>query len=518
MLTIGIHYLNGWAMGKHPSSHERPEWPPHPDRVYMALAAAYFETEKARDEREALEWLENSQPPTLLVSHFHKRSTLTSYVPVNDTEISRRGSLENRLDRIGNIDSLKKLKDAGLSLLPEQRSRQERHFPVAIPDSPTVYLTWPDAKPSTEHVKALSHLCRKVTYIGHSASLVQMWVQDGPPEGCDNGVEATYRTLVPIPLEEGRTTRYRLRIAGEGRLEQLKTYNPKETTFRPTSSLWCGYDELREEPTSPHVSSSCFQSDVLIFRKIEGRPLGLESTLQVTKAFRDTIMSECAQPPPEWISGHKEDNSPSEKDHAAFFPLPHVGREHADGHFLGLAMALPRGLPVEELSRCLRDVLYDDLGDLRRLELRLGRLGVWTIQLEETLSRPVTLRPETWTAAPPSEPADKWGTVTPIALDRHAKGKNKWQRVEEFIKKACKRIGLPWPDNVVLARVSMFIGTPHACQFPRIRRKSDGGQVFHTHAVITFPEPVSGPVLLGAGRYRGYGLCRPLYRGGGSWL
>ena len=28
---------------------------------------------------------------------------------------------------------------------------------------------------------------------------------------------------------------------------------------------------------------------------------------------------------------------------------------------------------------------------------------------------------------------------------------------------------------------------------------------------VTFKEPVVGPVLLGAGRYRGYGLCRPLH-------
>ena len=30
------------------------------------------------------------------------------------------------------------------------------------------------------------------------------------------------------------------------------------------------------------------------------------------------------------------------------------------------------------------------------------------------------------------------------------------------------------------------------------------------HAILIFSEPVVGPVLLGAGRYRGYGLCRPL--------
>jgi CRISPR-associated protein Csb2 len=30
------------------------------------------------------------------------------------------------------------------------------------------------------------------------------------------------------------------------------------------------------------------------------------------------------------------------------------------------------------------------------------------------------------------------------------------------------------------------------------------------HLVLYFAEPVAGPVLLGAGRFRGLGLCRPV--------
>jgi CRISPR-associated protein Csb2 len=60
----------------------------------------------------------------------------------------------------------------------------------------------------------------------------------------------------------------------------------------------------------------------------------------------------------------------------------------------------------------------------------------------------------------------------------------------------------------VAAPVSMFIGCPTARSFPNLQRKA-GGNIRHTHAIITFKEPVIGPVLLGAGRYRGYGLCRP---------
>jgi len=57
--------------------------------------------------------------------------------------------------------------------------------------------------------------------------------------------------------------------------------------------------------------------------------------------------------------------------------------------------------------------------------------------------------------------------------------------------------------------VSAHLGAPASHQFPRLARK-DGSECRHTHAILIFDRPVVGPVLLGAGRYRGYGLCRPL--------
>jgi CRISPR-associated protein Csb2 len=63
---------------------------------------------------------------------------------------------------------------------------------------------------------------------------------------------------------------------------------------------------------------------------------------------------------------------------------------------------------------------------------------------------------------------------------------------------------------VIVTPVPMFLGAPHAREMPRIVRKSDGGKNRQTHAILTFDRDVQGPVLIGAGRYRGYGLCRPL--------
>ncbi len=100
--------------------------------------------------------------------------------------------------------------------------------------------------------------------------------------------------------------------------------------------------------------------------------------------------------------------------------------------------------------------------------------------------------------------------MTPIVLDHHPKGKDRLERMEEDIGEACVRIGLPKPEAVSVSNVPIFIGTPASNDFPSLHRKSDGGPMVHTHAVITFQEEVRGPIMIGAGRYRGYGLCRPI--------
>ena len=134
------------------------------------------------------------------------------------------------------------------------------------------------------------------------------------------------------------------------------------------------------------------------------------------------------------------------------------------------------------------------------------------MELETRESRPWNLRTETWTAADAG--SCLWASVTPVVLDRHFKGADKWQKAAESVKDACERIGLPRPIAVELHPVSRARGAPRSDEFPHLSRKSDGGRMHHSHAVVQFPEPVIGPVLIGAGRFRGYGLCRPLNRCG----
>lgn len=543
--ALGIRYLNGWAMAAADGAKkEIAEWPPHPDRVFMALAAAWFECGKDPAEGAALRWLETLPAPLVAASDASRRLAFkserptVSYVPVNDASLGR---------KMPSTSDLAKLKEAGLALLPEHRARQPRSFPLAVPYRDEVFLIWRDADPG-RHRGPLAQLAGKVTHVGHSASFTQLWLEDNPPEP----------NWVPT---EG-VAQHRLRIFGPGRLDDLEaranydavveyaalqqridsakgkakkalqaelqerfgdgrpqTRRPEPArkapgsvvssgdhrpqTRRPEPGLWQGYSKT-QPPRSAPAPHAVFDPNFVVLA-LSGRRQSLRATLRLLEALRGAVQRACPKPIPEWVSGHAGDGSPSSRPHLALIPLPFVGTEHADGRLLGAALVLPRGLDPREAARCLEPLLREPSGETRVIKLYEGHWLECHAVLETRESPPWNLRPEVWT-----QPAREWASVTPIALDRHFEGRDQWDKAAESVKDACERIGLPRPRSVLLHPVSLIEGVPHAREFPRLTRKSDGGRIHQSHAVLVFDEPVAGPILIGAGRFRGYGLFRPL--------
>ena len=239
--------------------------------------------------------------------------------------------------------------------------------------------------------------------------------------------------------------------------------------------------------------------------------MSLPATLKLTAALRGLLMKECAdQPPPEWFSGHRPDGKPSADPHLALIPLPFVGAEHADGRVMGLGLALPADLDPLAAGHCLEPFLHEPATGLpREHPLFDGQWFECAIEMETRERPPRNLQSATWTRQ-----SCVWASVTPVVLNRHFDGKDKWARAADSVKDACQHIGLPRPREVLLHPVSLVEGAPHAREYPQLTRKNAGGALSHSHAVIVFDEPVRGPVLVGAGRFRGYGLCRPMDSGG----
>ena len=310
MFALGIRYLNGWAMAAADGARkEQAEWPPHPDRVFMALAAAWFETGEDAEEEEALRWLEALPPPAIAASGYATRTVAVSYVPVNDSSVGR---------RVPQSGELRKLRDAGLNVLPEHRARQARGFPVAIPHDPEVYLVWQEGE-LARHRAGLERLAAKMTHVGHSASFVQAWVTE------DGGIVPTWEPTEGVAA-------HRMRVFSSGRLANLtQAYNRAQViehadlkarsdtlrgtrdrrmreekkqldsviaerfgthapvSLRPVPTRWQGYGRPAKPDFSrpPRVPFSNRRTSLC--SRLRGRRVPLPTTLKLTQALRGRL-------------------------------------------------------------------------------------------------------------------------------------------------------------------------------------------------------------------------------------
>lgn len=485
MFAIGVEFLMGRAMMAQ-QNRKDVEWPPHPDRVFMALVAAWGESGEDERGAEALRFLESLSPPAMRVAEdVSARSAFISYVPVNDgcAPISKKGKAETPM-----------------GALPIGRSRQPRFFPAFTLADPQFHLIWPNAELG-EHRGALQAVCEQVTYLGHSGSPVRMWIEDSPDVAAN---------LFPVK----ENAKYRLRAFGPGRIDYLKRqfdafvqsgFNP---SLRPRASLWIGYtpDRVAVEKI---VVSEPYEPAMLVLRVAAGRRLALESCGLVADTIRRTLMSRHGGTPPEWLSGHQPDNAPSQMARPLYLPLGFVGREHADGHLLGVAIAIPRKDFSAGDFEVLQDLLRrhgetEDVAAANTGYLRLRWGGNETcLELDNRPfnERPLALRPETWTS-----PSECWTTVTPIVLPRFPR---RQLTSADVIADACVSAGYPRPESVRVGYSPLLRGVPHARSFPSSARKPGMPPRLRMHAQIRFPRLLRGPVVIGAGRYYGFGFCRP---------
>src|SRR5438067_9637598 len=162
MFALGVEFLMRRAIMTRFDNRDEPEWPPHPDRVFMALVAAFGEWGLQEPDPElyekALEWLQEQGPPALRVTaDAPRRAAFTSYVPVNDdsSPVGKKGPY------------------GAMGSIAVGRNRQPRAFPAVVPAEPTFHLIWENAELPPERRPALEQLCRNVTYLGHSSTPVR---------------------------------------------------------------------------------------------------------------------------------------------------------------------------------------------------------------------------------------------------------------------------------------------------------------------------------------------------------
>jgi len=552
VVAIQVDLLTGRYSATRFDDREAVEWPPHPARLFSALVATAKEQGDLPGEvSAALEWLERQGPPHVLASEAEIRASADHYVAENTTHVlSDWSRTEGRLyealadleesERTGDAKGIRRARSAvdrtraqldqqiakaiaddgtgnasacavAQEMLPEHRGKQPRAFPSVTPLEPRVRYLWPDAHPDEATRAGLDALARALVRLGHSATLVACRLVDVEEEA---NTPAGLQAWVPAGAGERR-----LRTVAPGQLDRLEQAFSRHQGVEPRVLPAVHQPYARKADENVVLPPSVF-GEWMVLREVApegGRRLGirLTRTEDATRALRASLLERAGSTPPAALSSRESDNTPLARPHVAFLALADVGSSHASGAVLGFAIVLPRDISSED-----RDVILRAIGQFERDGLCLALPRGRTIVLERVVDDDprTTLAPTTWTRF-----ARRWATVTPIALDQNpgnllaldpAAAAQAAARAEAIVARACEHIGLPRPAWMQIMRRSLFDAAPEAQRFMAYPRSGPGPKRVCVHAEICFEDPVPGPVLLGAGRYFGFGLCRP--SGGGA--
>lgn len=488
-IILEIEYLTGTSFASIGPDSDAPDWPPQPDRVFSALVATWASRGENEEEAKGLQWLEALPAPIIEASGHEPRSAPITFVPPNDSETGRSGDK---------------------SVMPVFRRRQPRRFPATRPHVPIVRILW-ESGISDELFTHLRALAADTAYIGHSVSLTRcQFIRS----------DHTY-----IPMEATQP----VRCVYPGRFSELRQ------AFADGRRPMQGQNIIRHLNKSANLSQNIFSDQWLVFEHIDQRSKSNENEMPdirasalMAKVFRDALLSGYKRiglenDIPEVVSGHKPDRGPTALPHLAIVPLAYAGSTHADGHIMGFALVPPRGSPILEndsFKKVLRAIApFDDQSGRRILSLRpksgTSSDRTFSIALSPIGDLPTNKRSldtERYTAS-----AQVFATLTPIVLDRHLKenGTGREEEIINQIKGACLNAGLPEPVSVAPGKHSAIEGAPavrgsgNAPSWMNWRLPPSIASRHLTHALIQFPQPIAGPVIIGAGRFVGMGLCLP---------
>ncbi len=464
MLAVSVELLHGTFRGDPDGAANtgrliRGEWPPSPARLFAALVAADGTGERCRvTDGTELEWLERLPPPDI---HAHTEPWHQVLQPRYVVQHRGTASKSTHQEYVGRTGALIR---PGVRVTP-------RH--------PRVVYLW-NTSPPEPTLSALHRRASRIGYLGTADSPVRVRVMSGVPEPPANA-----EAFLPDP--DGDLT---INVAAPGDLRILdRMYE-----------AWCEhgadigrahYPALRHQ--APYRSSSSAAPGetpaVVAWLRLDPAISGRRVSA-VTELFKAAVLSkhqEIHGEPPAVLHGHGFDGKGYEI--ARYLALPDVGFRRSRGRIHGLALWLPPGSdPVE------RERSRDAALAVRRLA---GRSVDTTVSADDGEARPWAANPKRWTAS-----SQGWATAFPVLHER----RGSLDLVE--VSRWCRHAGLPAPVAFRALRGPLVPGAVDLAPV-EVNRPGQPGLPY-SHVELRFAEPVRGPVVIGAGRQRGFGLCVPV--------
>ena len=443
------------------------EWPPSPARLFAALIAADGTGERCRvTDGSELEYLEQLGPPVIHADPSPTHQALQPrYVVRQDRSFAvnpKTREVSTQQEYIGRTAAL---------VRPGVR---------VCPRTPRVCYVY-EVEVSQGILAGLQRRAARVGYLGTADSPVRLRVLTNPPNGL--GLDGEF-----VPDPDGDLP---ISVPRPGHLRIWDSFY-EDWCERGAAVGRSQYRALRYQVLyrSPGATTDgTDRGSVVAWLRLESSVSG-RRVAAVSSLFKQSVLAQYQRihgEPPAVLHGHAE--APRGYDLARYLALPDVGFPRSRGTIHGLALWLPPECDPDVMQRS-----RDAARSVRRLVGESLNVGVRPWDGER---RPVASKPERWT-----QKSDRWVTAFPAIHERH--GPLTLAEVARW----CRHAELPEPVAFRSGRHPLVHGGVDLA--PReVHRPNRPGKPY-SHIELLFAEPIRGPVVIGAGRQRGFGFCVPV--------
>ena len=465
MLAISVELLHGTFRGDPDGTAntgrlQRGEWPPSPARLFAALVAADGTRQECRVTSGAeLVWFERLPPPVI---HAYGRPC---HQPLASRYVVRHGGSRSRSTHQEYVGR------SGILAHPGVR---------VVPRYPHILYTWKVKSPAQAILDALRRRAARIGYLGSSDSPVRVRVTTQEPA-------SAAPSDAFIPDGEGNTV---INVPKPGDLQVLdRMYDAWCDRGASVSRLQFPALGHGEPYRAPGSADRVGGGDVVAWLRL-GSAVSGRRVSPVTALFKEAVLSHYQRihgEPPPVLHGHGFNGNGY--DIARYLALPDVGYQWSRGRIHGLALWIPSGCDVM-VHRMAREAAFA----IRQLT---GQALNVSVAPREDETRPIAARPSRWI-----QESRVWVTAFPAIHERH----HPLDLAE--VARWCRHAGLPEPVAFRSARAPLAAGALDLAPV-EVNRPGRPGRPY-SHVEIIFPRAIPGPVVIGSGRQRGFGLCIPV--------
>lgn len=492
--------------------HGAGEWPPAPARLFQALVAgAGLSGPLTRADREALAWIEKLDPPLIAAPRKSDGHAITLYVPNND------------------LDSV----DGDPGRIAEIRGSQKVFKPRLLADATPFKYVWAFevGQESAQHAPVICALAEGLYQFGRGVDFACAWgeVLDGA-----NTEDELLAYSGTIHRPSARGSGVALKCPAPGSLKSLEDrYRESGRRFRSEQRGRIATQIFTKSPM-PQFASIPYESPArrLTFELREAAGDGslvawpLVGIARLVESLRDaTVTRLCSALPSRRaeiersLVGRKIDGADEipASERVRILPLPSIGHHHADRGIRRVVIEVPPSSPLSA-----DDVQWA----LSGLELvgpnGSGAPGIVITPAGEEDSESMLGH----YGVGGHEGQHRWRTVTPAALPdsaarrridpnrRMEQAKGGQERVSECeraagaVVQAIRQAGIrARADAIRIQR------EPFDAHGERVETFAEGTRFSKHrlwHVEIQFADDVSGPLVIGDGRFLGLGLMAPV--------